>query len=150
MPRPDDRGVRLRLSGAASSVAATADEWGGDLEEDGERLRFVYGKLAAIRKAHPALSGPHVFPADNHPDGYGVINDQIVIYHRYGDTSVGLARYIVVINFGDQDQRVTVPFSTDGEWKDLLNDELVNVSGFRHPDCRIPSNWGRIFYHLEP
>ena len=115
----------------------------------GERLRWLYGKLANIRSSHPALRGSHFFPTTNHPDGYGVLNDEIVIYHRYDNSAVGLARYLIVINYGDWDQWITVPFSTDGEWEDLLNDSIFHVSNYCLPNCHIPANWGRIFHHLK-
>ena len=115
----------------------------------GQRLRWLYTKLATMRRAHPALRGAGVFPATNHPDGYGAINDEIVIYHRYGETAVGFARYIIVINFGDGDQWIDVPFSTNGDWVDLLNDKTFHIDDFHHSNTRVPSNWGRIFYQLE-
>ncbi len=119
-------------------------------EEDfaGQRLRFLYSKLAGIRRDHAALRGPNVFPQVSFQDGYGIVNDSLVIFHRYGQTAEGLARYIVVVNFGDGDQWVTVPFSSNGPWADLLNDETMEVTGFRLPNCRVSSNWGRIFYQL--
>jgi hypothetical protein len=84
----------------------------------------------------------------NHPDGYGVINERVVIFHRYGPGVDGkLERFIVVINFADDDRLVDIPFSANGEWQDLLNGEKVHVAGFRLFKQRIPSNWGCIYYH---
>jgi hypothetical protein len=114
----------------------------------GQRLRWLYSKLAAIRTDHPALRGPHFFPATTHPDGYGILNEHVVIFHRYGKAEAGLTRYLIVINYGDRDEWITVPFSTDGEWQDLLNDSSVHALGFRFQNYHVPSNWGSIFYQL--
>jgi len=38
------------------------------------------------------------------------------------DNEGNLQRFIIVLNFSDQIQRVTVHFSENGTWKDLLND----------------------------
>jgi 1,4-alpha-glucan branching enzyme len=115
----------------------------------GERLRWLYSKLAAIRAEHPALRSTNVFPTAGQPDGYGILNEAVVIYHRYGETAVGLARYLVVINYSDWNQWITVPFSTNGEWLDLLNDRPSQIANFRLANYLIPSNWGAIFYQLE-
>jgi hypothetical protein len=113
----------------------------------GQRLYGIYQQLIVIRKAHPALRSPNYFPAANHPDGYGVIHDQVVVFHRYGHDADGrFERFIIVINFGDWDQVVTLPFPANGEWRDLLNDEVTIIPHFRLYNQRIPSNWGRIYY----
>lgn len=116
----------------------------------GQRLRWLYRKLADIRGTHPALRSPFFFPGATHPDGYGIQNDQIVIYHRYGRIAAGLARYIIVINYSDWDQWLAVPFSANGEWLDLLNDKTSHISDFRLENHLVSSNWGEIFYQLEP
>ncbi len=112
----------------------------------GQRLSWLYGRLAAIRRDHPALRSPYMFPAAPHPDGYGVINEEIVIFHRYGQTAGGLARYIIALNFGDGDQWVDIPFSANGVWQELLGETAVTVTNFRLHNHHVPSNWGRIFY----
>lgn len=112
----------------------------------GQRLRWLYGRLATIRRLHPALRSPNVFPATGQAAGYGIINEQVIIYHRYGQTATGVARYIVVLNFGDWDQWVDVPFSTNGVWEELLGETAVTVANYRLPQAHIPSNWGRIFF----
>jgi 1,4-alpha-glucan branching enzyme len=109
----------------------------------GGRLFFIYQKLIALRKVHPALHSPHFFPARNHPDGYGAFLDKdVVVYHRYGSSE----RFIIIINYSDFDQRVDIPFSANGMWQDLLNDNTVHVNHYRLYYQRINSNWGRIYY----
>jgi 1,4-alpha-glucan branching enzyme len=122
----------------------------GSFGEDiaGQRLYSVYQKLIAIRKDHPSLRSANYFPVANHPDGYGVINERVVIFHRYGPGVDGSREhFIVAINFADDDRLVDIPFSANGEWQDLLNGEKVHVAGFRLFKQRIPSNWGCIYYH---
>jgi 1,4-alpha-glucan branching enzyme len=121
------------------------DSFGEDVT--GRRLYSVYQKLIAIRKSHPSLRSANYFPAANHHGGYGVIDERVVVFHRYGAGVDGrLERFIIVINFADDDQFVDIPFSANGQWQDLLNDENAHVVGFRLFKQRIPSNWGRIYY----
>lgn len=118
----------------------------------GQRLYDIYAKLIAIRKAHSALSGPGFFPSfGNHPDGYGIFEEKsLVIYHRYGFGVEGrFERFIIAINYSDYDQYADIPFSTNGTWYDLLNEETVQVSNYRLYQQRIPSNWGRIYFQAE-
>ena len=113
----------------------------------GSRLFEIYQKLIRIRKEYPALRSTNFFPFENHPDGYGAdLDKDVVIFHRYAEREDGsLERLIVVINYSDFDQEVTVPFSTNGIWTDVLNDGFAQVSDFRLYNQVIPSNWGRIY-----
>lgn len=115
----------------------------------GGRLFDLYRQLTAIRNEHPALRSPNFFPFPfNHPDGYGAFLDQdVVIYHRWGPATDGrMERFIVVVNYSDFDQRVDIPFPSNGRWEDLLNGGFVSVDGFRLANQRIFSNWARIYY----
>jgi hypothetical protein len=105
--------------------------------------------LIGIRKRHPSLRSSNFFPYPfNHPEGYGVFPDQdVVVYHRWGQAEGGgLERFIIVVNYSDFDQRINIPFSANGHWEDLLNDDFVVVDGFKAFDQKINSNWGRIYY----
>lgn len=115
----------------------------------GSRLYSVYKKLIEIRKDHPALRSPNFFPFPfNHPDGYGSFPDKdVVVYHRYGVAADGqLERFIIVINYSDFDQFVDIPFSVDGHWDDLLNEQSAVIENFRLFNQQINSNWGRIYF----
>jgi 1,4-alpha-glucan branching enzyme len=115
----------------------------------GGRLFNVYAHLIRIRKVHPSLRSPNFFPhLFNQEDVYGVFPDQdVAVYHRYGQAADGQSeRFIVVICYSDFDQRVTIPFSDNGRWDDLLNGGFAMVSGFRLFNQKINSNWGRIYY----
>jgi pullulanase len=114
----------------------------------GSRLAALYQKLLRIRSDHPALRSGNFFPFPfNHPDGYGSFPDKdVVVYHRYGLAADGqLERFIVVVNYSDFDQFVDIPFSANGIWGDLLNEQSAVIENFRLLNQRINSNWGRIY-----
>ncbi len=117
----------------------------------GGRLFELYRMLIRIRADHPSLRSTNFFPFPfNDPDGYGVFPDRdFAVYHRFGATDGGFERFIVVINYSDFDQRVSIPFSTNGSWSDLLNRRSDEISNFRLEDQLIPSNWGRIYFQKQ-
>lgn len=115
----------------------------------GSALFGLYKRLIDIRKRFPALRSPNFFPyPSNHPEGYGAFPDQdLVVYHRWGQADGGgFERFIIVVNYSDFDQRIDLPFSTNGRWEDLLNGGFVTVDGQKLYNQRISSNWGRIYY----
>jgi 1,4-alpha-glucan branching enzyme len=115
----------------------------------GRSLFGLYKWLIDIRKRHPALRSPNFFPYPfNHPDGYGAFPDQdVVVYHRWGPAEGGrFERFIIIVNYSDFDQRIDIPFATDGRWEDLLNGGFVFVNSHKLFNQRINSNWGRIYY----
>ncbi len=114
----------------------------------GQRLYHLYQQLIKIRAEHPALRSGNFFPYhSNHPDGYGAfLHQDVVIYHRFGQGNNNpLERFIIVLNYSDFAQYVDIPFSSNGEWQDLLNQDRVVVRDFRLHNQRINSNWGRIY-----
>jgi glycosidase len=129
--------------------------WGARSNESGDfvgqRLFDLYRALIRIRAEHPSLRSSNFFPFPlNDPDGYGVFPEQdVAVYHRFGAVEDGFERFIVVINYSDFDQRIRIPFSTNGTWADLLNRRTDNVSNFALDDQLIPSNWGRIYFQKQ-
>ncbi len=117
----------------------------------GTRLYDLYAFLINIRRNHPSLRSANFFPHIFNDGLYGAFADQdVVVFHRYGQASDGgFERFIVVINYSDFDQRIAIPFSTDGRWDDLLNGGFVIVSGNRLDNQRINSNWGRIYHQKQ-
>ena len=126
--------------------------WEKSADDIGTRLLALYRKLITIRKAHAALCSPNFYPqsydAHFNAQGYGVdVAAGVVIYHRWGDATDGsLERFIVVLNMSPVDRWVDIPFSVDGEWRDLLNDRSDAVTGFWLRNQQIGSNWGRLYY----
>ncbi|MBD2511249.1 1,4-alpha-glucan branching enzyme [Nostoc muscorum FACHB-395] len=125
-------------------------------DDIGKSLFSLYKKLIQIRTNYPSLCSPNFYPSpyderDIHFNqyGYGVdINKKLVIYHRWGNGLYGqLERFIIVLNFSAYDQYVDIPFSFNGIWKDLLNDnQTYTVTNYRLYNQKINSNWGRILY----
>ena len=120
-------------------------------------LRWLYGKLISIRKEHPALRSPNFYPSkwqdnwERFRDGYGVDTSRgVVIYHRWGPDDHGkLERFIIVLNFSAHGQWVDIPFSTNGEWEDLLGGWKVLVHNWRLPNMCVSGNWGHVFFQRE-
>jgi glycosidase len=115
----------------------------------GKSLFGLYQRLIDIRTHYSSLRSPNFFPyPSNHPDGYGAFPEQdVVVYHRWGQAEGGgFERFIIVLNYSDFDQRIDIPFSTNGRWEDVLNGGGVVVDGFKLFNQRINSNWGRIYY----
>ncbi|HLO88545.1 MAG TPA: alpha amylase C-terminal domain-containing protein, partial [Nostocaceae cyanobacterium] len=121
----------------------------------GGRLTNLYKKLSKIRKDHPALTSPFFYPdyydeRDTHfnSQGYGVdVDKDVIIYHRWGIGKDGkLEKFIIVLNCSHFDQYVNIPFSNNGRWRDLLNDQDVQVEGYWLTQEKINSNWGKIYY----
>jgi 1,4-alpha-glucan branching enzyme len=124
----------------------------------GSALFILYKRLIEIRKSYAGLRSTNFYPENweewqtrLNPEGFGVDTEkQIVIFHRWGNDSAGnLQRFIIVLNFSDYPQRVTVKFPENGIWTDLLSgyngswkvDVSGNTLGFE-----IGSNWGHIFF----
>ena len=114
--------------------------WAQLHDEAGSRLFALHRQLVRLRQAHPALRSAnfHPSPYDARLDrfdaqGYGVDTARgLAIYHRWGRGADGrLERFMVVLNFSDDDQWTDIPFSTNGVWTDLLNGDTVDVGGFR-------------------
>ena len=120
----------------------------------GSSLYKLYKQLIGIRKAHDALRSANFYPnsweewqTQFNPEGYGVnVQRQVVIYHRWGiGEDGGSERFIVVINFSSVSQLVDIPFSANGIWTDLLNNQPNTIGDYVLRDQEIESNWGRIY-----
>lgn len=107
----------------ASRVIARPLDWSLADDRIGRRLRALYWRLIEIRRAHPALRGPHFHPRFYDErwirfgrDGFGVDTSRgLAVYHRWGDDGEGrLERFIIALNFSASDHTVDPPFSVDG------------------------------------
>jgi pullulanase len=113
-----------------------------------DQLANLYRRLAAIRKQHPALRGPHFAPAnwpgswelDSSGRGFSA-SRKLAIYQRgSSDDSI-----LVALNFGDSDQTLDLPLPADGTWRDVLNVGIVfQASQGWARQVVINSHWGRI------
>jgi hypothetical protein len=109
-----------------------------------------------MRKAHPALRSQNFYPPDDgssqfNSSGYGIDASRgLAIFHRWADAGNGkIERFIIALNFTDSDQWIDVPFSVNGQWNDLLNNESAQVTNYSLRNTRIPSHWGRVYWNVE-
>lgn len=132
--------------------------WSQSDDAVGVRLRSLYRKLIAIRRAHPALRSPNFYPDPYDErrvrfdvEGYGVDEERdVAIYHRWGQDEDGrLERFMIVLNFSAFDQTMDIPFPVDGTWEDLLNGGNADVQGFWLRDQVLGSHWGRIYFRRD-
>ena len=132
--------------------------WAEADDGPGQALRDKYARLAKIRADYPSLRSSNFYPdfydeawAHFGPGGYGVdVDKQVVIFHRWGQAKDGSTeRFIVLLNFSGYDQWVDLPFSTNGNWDDLLNGFQVHVSDYWIHNFRVSSYWGHVFYQKE-
>ncbi len=130
-------------------------DWTLSVDRIGETLQeCVYGALTRIRSQHPALRSRNFYPdfqanewTHFNAEGYGVdVARCLAIYHRWGNDDAGnLERFIIVINYGDEDQIVDIPFADNGLWTDLLNGVAISVTNYWMPRQKVNSNWGLIY-----
>jgi hypothetical protein len=117
----------------------------------GQKLTALYSLLMQLRAAHPALRSPNFYPdfydgswTQFSPDGYGISEaQQVAIYHRWS----GADLYMIVLNFSDATQTVTVPLPQNGVWTDLLNaNTAYTATNYQLANFPASSNWGSILH----
>lgn len=149
--------------GTARRVSARPLRWKYRSDPAGRTLVALYSRLAALRRDHPGLRSPFMYPAQwdtwqtqFDPTGVGVdVDRQLAIYHRWAVLPEGVENLVIVLNFSDHDQLIDVPFPTPGTWDDLLATFAggpsfsVNVGAARTPVV-VGSHWGRILHRLNP
>jgi 1,4-alpha-glucan branching enzyme len=130
--------------------------WERSTDASGVALLNVYRQLIGMRKAHPALRSQNFYPPDDgssqfNSSGYGIDASRgLAIFHRWADAGNGkIERFIIALNFTDSDQWIDVPFSVNGQWNDLLNNESAQVTNYSLRNTRIPSHWGRVYWNVE-
>lgn len=127
--------------------------WGQESPESGDfignRLFNLYKRLIDIRLKHPGLRAPNMYPFPESENGYGLLeNNQIVVFHRYGISNEAKEEYfIIAINYSGNRLNIDIPFSKNGIWTDLLNDERVEVNEYQLTRYQINSHWGAIFFY---
>jgi hypothetical protein len=136
-------------------------QWKSRNDAVGSTLVALHRTLATARAHHAALRSAHIWPEQQDgwqtqfdPDGFGAdLDRQAVVYHRWAALPDGRTEtVIVVLNFSDAEQRLTVPFPSQGRWTDLLGGFdgapwEVEVRG-SHADVPVGSHWGRLLNHV--
>ena len=106
-------------------------------------LVTLYRRLCQIRSEHSALKGninqSKLEILDPHK--------QVIVYRRWDEAET----MIVILNFSDSEQEISVPFGTTGEWSDLLGEtnEVFTKVLVSDPQLsvkiKVNSNLGRIY-----
>lgn len=154
----DDHGTGRRVTGRPL-------RWKQRQDPIGRTMLALHTRLAHLRRDHPALRSPQMYPevweewqTEFNPVGVGFgVARQVAVYHRWAHLSDGrVENVVVVLNFSDAEQSVSVPFPVDGQWVDLLagfdgggGSWSVGVRGFR-ADVPVGSHWGRILWRTNP
>lgn len=139
-------------------VSSRPLRWKFTQDEIGAALMRLHKRMGAIRQQYDGLRSANFYPqpweewqTQLNPEGYGIdASRQLAIFHRWGnDTHGKLQRFIIVLNFSDRGQWVSVPFPSNGIWTDLLS----GYSGAWQPqvtnwrlDFTVGANWGHVFY----
>jgi pullulanase len=133
-------------------------QWKLSTDRIGDTLIKLYKRMAEIRQQYAGLRSANFYPqpweewqTQFNPQGYGIdVSRQLAIFHRWGNDEQGnLQRFIIVLNFSDASQFVSVPFPDNGVWTDLLSDYCGSwkptVTNWRL-DFTVGSNWGHVFF----
>jgi pullulanase len=149
--------------GTGGRVVSRPLQWKLRKDQIGSTLTALHSRLTQLRRDHPALRSPLMYPAEwetwqtqFNPVGVGIdVDRQLAIYHRWASVPAGIENVVVVVNFSDTDTVVDVPFPLHGQWTDLLSsfaggpDWFADVTG---PTAPVPvgSRWGRILWLINP
>ena len=129
-------------------VVHRAIHWTHLNDDVGKQMFDFRKRLIRIRADIPALRSPNFYPTQEYSvafnaEGYGFHEQkQTVIYHRWLDNE----NVIVALNFSSVDQTVDIPFPSNGQWRDVLNNENYPVNNYKIPGFIVNSNWGNVFY----
>ncbi|MFP5283225.1 MAG: alpha-amylase family glycosyl hydrolase, partial [Actinomycetes bacterium] len=149
----DDHGTGRRVTGRPLRWKIAGDPIG-------QTLMALFRRLLHLRREHPALRSPLIYPEAWEPAwgeltdvGVGVAADrQLVVYHRWAELADAVENVVVVLNFGDAFQTVRTPFPLQGTWTDLL----AGFDGMGPPwtlgvngstaEVPVGSHWGRVLH----
>lgn len=154
----DDYWIPENDNGTGRRIYPRPIHWKLVNDQIGKNLIRLYSKLAQFRLQYRGLRSVNFYPAyweewqtKFNEAGYGIdVEKQVVIYHRWGlDEEGTLQQFVIILNFSDMPQHISVPFPENGMWIDLLSDEdnpWKPVVTDRHLNFEIGSNWGHIFF----
>lgn len=143
--------------GGDDRVKARPLRWAELNDSIGQRLFALHQRLIALRGECPALRSGNFYPGlydgqwtHFNDQGYGVdVDRDLAVIHRWTDLPGGATeRFIVVLNFSGFDQKLDVPFSVNGKWRERVEDWEVDVQNFRLAAHVVPSHWGRVFHKV--
>jgi 1,4-alpha-glucan branching enzyme len=143
--------------GTGRRVVRRPLRWKETADQPGLALLRLYRVMARMRRDHPGLRSGRMYPDSweewqtrLNPVGVGIdVDRQLMTYHRWEEFPDGsVENFVIVLNFSDADQVVTVPFPINGRWMDLLS----GLAGTWSPMVEnnqlmftARSNWGHVF-----
>ncbi len=140
----DDKGTGRR-------VKSRPLRWGFLEDSIGSALFAVYSKLIALRNSMQACEATISIQATENsgkrsstPRATASISGGRSSFSIGGGMTTAFSSVsICVINFSQEDQMVDVPFPADGQWKDLLNEDIapLPISGYWLRNWQVKSNW---------
>ena len=128
--------------------------WSYAKDKFGRSLVDLYSKLCEMRKAFEVLRTGAFYPAyweewqtQFNTAGFGVDTDRnLVIFKRYGHLPSGeFHQFMVVLNFAEYNQWITVNFSDNGPWIDILSGWTPHIHDYRL-EFEIGASWGHVFF----
>ena len=133
--------------GGSRVLAARPLHWNYFYEDSGRALVRLYRRLGRLRKDLQALRSRNAYYHHDRSD----LARGLVAYQRTPDNAAEPA-VMVLLNFGDYDGDLTVPFPRAGQWVERLNDgagaapeTLDLAAGQTGANVRIPPNYGKLF-----
>jgi len=154
MPEDDSHAPANSQDPAVRRVVPRPLRWERQIDGAGTAMFSLYQRLVSLRRTHTGLTTSNFHPrgwvgsaTQPDADGFGISTaQQTVVFHRWGQADDGhLEKFYVVLNFSEWPQNVSVSFSEDGGWTDLL-------SGWQPPVAnnwlhfQVGPNWGHVFY----
>ena len=140
--------------GSGRRVQPRPLHWSYTGDRFGSALLDLYSRLCDIRKTFEVLRTGEFYPAyweqwqtQFNRAGFGVDTDRnLVIFKRYGHLPDGrFHQFIVVLNFAGYNQQITVNFSDNGPWHDLISGWKPHIHDYRL-EFEIGGDWGHVFF----
>jgi hypothetical protein len=128
--------------------------WSYAKDNFGKPLLDLYSRLCEIRQRYEVLRIGAFYPGyweewqqQFNPAGFGVdTGRKLMIFKRYGHVSSGeYHQAMIVLNFAAYRQWISVNFSDNGPWTDLLSGWTPNIQDYRL-NFEIGSHWGHVFF----
>jgi pullulanase len=155
----EDHWIPENDGGTGRRVAPRPLRWKMTNDPIGKAMMNLHRRLGEIRLQYAGLRSANFYPQpwdewqmQLNPEGYGLdVFKQVAVYHRWGndDKKGNTQKFIIVLNFSDSPQEVSVPFPENGVWTDLLSgycgDWKPIVDNWRL-NFTVAPNWGHVFF----
>jgi 1,4-alpha-glucan branching enzyme len=123
--------------------------WEYFYDDTGLALVRLYRRLGTLRRKSHALRSRDSF----YYFQQSLQGNQIVAYHRHAAASSTEAEEfaMIVLNFGNAEGQIQLPFPKAGTWKEMLDDDVravpftMNVTSQDPQMVRVPSHYGCVF-----